>query len=59
MSSGLNNTNTELAKMMDGIIKQKKEIQALIDAEEDEKRQIENQLRKCTDRMDMINKSLG
>jgi hypothetical protein len=41
MSSGLNNTNTELVKMMDGIIKQKNEIQGLIDQEEDEKRQIE------------------
>ena len=55
MSTGLNNTNTELAKMMDGILIQKNELQALIDTEEKEKIHIEKQLRKCTERMDEIN----
>ena len=40
MASGahLNNTNTELVKMMEGINKQKQEIQDLINQEEEEKR---------------------
>ena len=58
MSSGLNNTNTELVKMMDGIIKQKNEIQGLIDQEEDEKRQIEEQMRSLAERLDTLNGSL-
>ena len=37
-SAHLNNTNSELVKMMDNITKQKGEIQNLIDQEEDEKR---------------------
>ena len=37
-SAHLNNTNSELVKMMDNITKQKSEIQTLIDQEEDEKR---------------------
>ena len=41
MSAGLNNINTELVKMMDTIIKQKNEIQVLIDHEEEEKNKIE------------------
>ena len=42
MTSGhLNNTNTELVKMMGGIEKQRTEIQDLINQEEEEKRQIE------------------
>ena len=59
MSSGLNNTNTELVKMMDGIIKQKNEIQSLIDQEEEEKRQIEEQMRSLSERLDTINNSLN
>ena len=59
MSSGLNNTNTELVKMMDTIIKQKNEIQVLIDQEEDEKRQIEEQMRSLAERLDQLNQSLG
>ena len=58
MSSGLNNTNTELVKMMDGIIKQKNEIQGLIDQEEDEKRQIEEQMRSLAERLDTLNGAL-
>ena len=58
MSSGLNNTNTELVKMMDTIIKQKNEIQVLIDQEEDEKRQIEEQMRSLAERLDQLNGSL-
>ena len=59
MSSGLNNTNTELVKMMDGIIKQKNEIQSLIDQEEEEKRQIEEQMRALAERLEVLNTSLG
>ena len=58
MSSGLNNTNTELVKMMDGIIKQKNEIQTLIDQEDEEKRQIEEQMRSLAERLDTLNGSL-
>ena len=58
MSSGLNNTNTELVKMMDGIIKQKNEIQTLIDQEDKEKRQIEEQMRSLAERLDTLNGSL-
>ena len=37
-SANLNNTNTELVKMMDSITQQKNEIQQLINQEEEEKR---------------------
>ena len=59
MSTGLNNTNTELVKMMDTIIGQKNEIQALIDQEEEEKRQIEEQMRALSERLETLNASLG
>ena len=59
MSTGLNNTNTELVKMMDGIIKQKNEIQSLIDTEEEEKRQIEEQMRALSERLSILDTSLG
>ena len=59
MTTGLNNTNTELVKMMDGIIKQKNEIQSLIDQEEEEKRQIEDQMRALAERLEQLNSSLG
>ena len=55
----LNNTNTELVKMMDTIVKQKTEIQELIDQEEEEKRQIEEQLKSLADRLENINSSLA
>ena len=57
-SAHLNNTNSELVKMMDNITKQKSEIQALIDQEEDEKRQIEDQLKALNERLEIINGSL-
>ncbi len=59
MSTGLNNTNTELVKMMDGIIKQKNEIQSLIDTEEEEKRQIEEQMRALSERLSILDTGLG
>ena len=59
MSAGLNNTNTELVKMMDSIIKHKNEIQELIDVEEEEKRQIEEQMRNLAERLDVLNHNLG
>ena len=40
-SAPLNNTNTELVKMMESISKQRDEIQEIINQEEDEKRAIE------------------
>ena len=58
-SSTLNNTNTELVKMMDGIIKQRDEIQGLIDQEEEERNAIEKQMRALHDRLETINGSLA
>ena len=40
-SESLGNTNNALVKMMEGISQQRKEIQDLINQEEEEKRQIE------------------
>merc|ERR1719329_1539501 len=60
MTSGhLNNTNTELVKMMEGINKQRTEIQDLINQEEEEKRQIEEQMKTLADRLEVINGSLA
>ena len=60
MTSGhLNNTNTELVKMMEGINKQRTEIQDLINQEEEEKRQIEEQMKSLADRLEDINGSLA
>ena len=60
MTSGhLNNTNTELVKMMEGINKQRTEIQDLINQEEEEKRQIEEQMKSLADRLEVINGSLA
>ena len=39
--SHLNNTNSELVKMMESIINQKNEIDGLISQEENEKRELE------------------
>ena len=58
-ASGLNNTNSELCKMMENISKQRDEIQELINQEEDEKRAIEEQMRALSDRLDTINGSLA
>ena len=58
-STHLNNTNSELVKMMDNITQQKNEIQQLINQEEEEKRQIEEQLKSLTDRLEVINNSLA
>ena len=58
-SANLNNTNTELVKMMDSITQQKNEIQQLINQEEEEKRQIEEQMRSLAERLDYINQSLA
>ena len=58
-SANLNNTNTELVKMMDSISLQKNEIQQLINQEEEEKRQIEEQMRALAERLDYINQSLS
>ena len=55
----LNNQNTELVKTMDIIVKQKTEIQDMIDQEEEEKRQIEEQLKSLADRLEHINSSLA
>ena len=57
-SAHLNNTNAELVKMMDNINGQKQEIQVLIDQEEEEKRQIEENMRALSSRLEVINKSL-
>ena len=59
MSQGLNNTNTELVKTMDTIIKQKNEIQVIIEKEEEEKRKLEEQMRSLSERLDVINNGLG
>ena len=61
MSQGqhLNNTNSELVKMMDNITSQKNEIQDLINQEEDEKRQIEEQMKALADRLETIDNSLA
>ena len=58
-SGTLNNTNTDLCKMMENISKQRDEIQDLINQEEDEKRAIEEQMRALSDRLDVINGSLA
>ena len=58
-SSHLNNTNNDLVKMMDSINGQRSEIQSLIDQEEEEKRQIEEQMRALADRLEVINGSLA
>ena len=59
MSQGLNNTNTELVKTMDTIIKQKNEIQSVIDREEEEKKKLEDQMRSLSERLDILNGGLG
>ena len=43
--SHLNNTNSELVKMMESITAQKDEIDGLISQEESEKRELEEQLK--------------
>ena len=58
-SNGLNNTNTELCKMMETIQKQRDEIQELINQEESEKNAIEEQMRALNDRLEAINGSLA
>ena len=45
--------------MMDVIVKQKTEIQDLITQEEEEKRQIEEQMKALADRLETINSSLA
>ena len=55
----MNNTNTELVKTMDAIIKQKNEIQAVIDREEEEKNKIETQMRALSERLEVINSGLS
>ena len=44
--------------MMDSITQQKNEIQLMINQEEEEKRQIEEQMRALAERLDYINQSL-
>ena len=44
---------------MDTIIKQKNEIQVIIDREEEEKRKLEEQMRSLSERLDIINAGLG
>ena len=58
-ASGLNNTNSELVKMMETIQKQRDEIQDQINQEEEEKRAIEDQMRALSDRLEIINGSLA
>ena len=55
----MNNTNTELAKMMGGIEGQRKEIDDIINHEEEEKHQIEEQMKSLADRLEIINQSLA
>ena len=59
MAAQLNNTNTELCNMMVHIQKQRDELQDLINQEEEEKRQIEEQMRALHDRLEEINSSLA
>ena len=54
----MNNTNTELIKCIEGIKGARDEIQAEINVEEEEKRQIEEQMRSLQDRLNELNASL-
>ena len=59
-SSGMmNNTNSELVKMMEGISNQRDEIQGQINQEEEEKRAIDEQMMALSERRDIINNSLA
>ena len=55
----MNNTNSELVKMMEGIVKQRDEIQDVINQEEDEKKAIDEQMRALKERLDDLNGSLS
>jgi Sjoegren syndrome nuclear autoantigen 1 len=56
--ASLQNYNTELIKMLENIKEQRDEVQLEIDAEETEKRQIEDQMRLMSLRLQEINESL-
>ncbi len=56
--ASLQNYNTELIKMLENIKEQRDEVQLEIDAEESEKRQIEDQMRVMSLRLQEINESL-
>ena len=58
-SSSLQNYNTELIKMLDTIKENREEVQVEIDAEETEKRQIEEQMKLLGLRLQEINESLS
>ena len=57
-SGALNNTNTDLINCIEGIKAHRDEIQQEIDVEENEKAQIETQMRKLQERLDELNASL-
>ena len=57
--ASLQNYNTELIKMLETIKENRDEVQIEIDAEETEKRQIEEQMRMLTMRLQELNDSLG
>ena len=54
----MQNYNSELIKMLESIKEQRDEVQLEIDAEEQEKRQIEDQMRLMSLRLQEINDSL-
>ncbi len=56
--ASLQNYNTELIKMLESIKESRDEVQLEIDAEEQEKRQIEDQMRMMSLRLQEINESL-
>ncbi len=58
-SSSLQNYNTELIKMLETIKENREEVQVEIDAEETEKRQIEEQMKLLGLRLQEINESLA
>ena len=55
----MNNTNTELIKCIEGIKGARDEIQGEINTEEEEKKQIETQMRALQDRLDVLKASLN
>ena len=56
--ASLQNYNTELIKMLESIKEQRDEVQLEIEGEEHEKRQIEDQMRLMSLRLQEINESL-
>lgn len=57
--ASLQNYNTELIKMLETIKENREEVQCEIDAEENEKRQIEEQMKLLSIRLQEINDSLA